>query len=85
LMDEVPQDVAQRRYERWVMRAAELVHGDYPEVREEAERVLLMRCATASWAACHPQSCGRTGAGTFFVSQNRALYCVSYRPENTTK
>jgi hypothetical protein len=42
-MDEVPQDVAQRRYERWVMRAAELVHGDYPEVREEAERVLLMR------------------------------------------
>src|SRR5918994_3370131 len=42
-MDEVPQDVAQRRYERWVMRAAELVHGDYPEVREVAERVLLMR------------------------------------------
>jgi hypothetical protein len=25
------------------MRAAELVHGDYPEDREEAERVLLMR------------------------------------------
>jgi|SRR5215211_3135165 hypothetical protein len=43
LTDEVPQDVAERRYERWVMRAAELLHGDYPEVREEAERVLLMR------------------------------------------
>ena len=25
------------------MRAAELTHGDYPEGREEAERVLLMR------------------------------------------
>jgi hypothetical protein len=25
------------------MRVAELVHGDYPEDREEAERVLLMR------------------------------------------
>jgi hypothetical protein len=43
VMDEVPADVAQRRYERWVMRAAELVHGDYPEDREEAERVLLAR------------------------------------------
>jgi hypothetical protein len=43
LTDEVPQDVAERRYERWVMRAAELVHGDYPEGRGEAERVLLVR------------------------------------------
>ena len=42
-MDEVPPEVAERRYERWVMRAAELVHGDYPEDREEAERVLLAR------------------------------------------
>jgi hypothetical protein len=42
-MDEVPSDVADRRYERWVMRAAELVHGDYPEDREEAEDVLLVR------------------------------------------
>jgi hypothetical protein len=40
---ELPQDVADRRYERWVMRAAELVHGDYPEDREEAEGVLLVR------------------------------------------
>jgi hypothetical protein len=42
-MDEVPPDVADRRYERWVMRAAELMWGDYPEDREEAERVLLAR------------------------------------------
>jgi hypothetical protein len=41
--DEVPADVAERRYERWVMRAAELVWGDYPEDRAEAERVLLTR------------------------------------------
>jgi hypothetical protein len=41
--DKVPADVADRRYERWVMRAAELVWGDYPDDREEAERVLLMR------------------------------------------
>jgi hypothetical protein len=43
LTGDLPQDVADRRYERWVMRAAELVHGDYPEDREEAERVLLVR------------------------------------------
>jgi GNAT superfamily N-acetyltransferase len=42
-MDEVPEYVAERRYERWVMRAAELVWGDYPDDREEAERVLLVR------------------------------------------
>jgi hypothetical protein len=41
--DEVPPDVGKRRYERWVMRAAELVWGDYPDDREEAERVLLAR------------------------------------------
>ena len=43
MMDEVPADVADRRYERWVMRAAELVCGDYPDDREEAERMLLVR------------------------------------------
>ncbi|HZY56571.1 MAG TPA: hypothetical protein VFE09_02090 [Rubrobacteraceae bacterium] len=43
MTDEVHPDVAQRRYERWVMRAAELVWGDYPDDREEAERVLLVR------------------------------------------
>ena len=43
MTDEVPADVAERRYERWVMRAAELVWGDYPEDRQKAEQVLLMR------------------------------------------
>jgi hypothetical protein len=41
--DGVPADVVERRYERWVMRAAELVWGDYPEDRQEAEQVLLTR------------------------------------------
>ena len=43
MTDEIPADVADRRYERWVMRAVELVHGEYPEDREEAEGVLLVR------------------------------------------
>jgi hypothetical protein len=43
MTDDVQADVADRRYERWVMRAAELVCGDYPDDREEAERVLLAR------------------------------------------
>ena len=43
MTNEVPADVAERRYERWVMRAAELVWGDYPDDREEAEQVLLAR------------------------------------------
>jgi hypothetical protein len=41
--NEVPANVAERRYERWVMRAAELVHGDYPIDRQQAEQVLLAR------------------------------------------
>ena len=40
-MDEVPADVAERCYERCVMRAAELVWGDYPVGRREAEQLLL--------------------------------------------
>ena len=43
MMDELPADVADRRYERWVMRTAELVCGEYPDDREEAERMLLVR------------------------------------------
>ena len=43
MTDEVQADFADRRYERWVMRTAELVYGDYPDDREEAERVLLVR------------------------------------------
>ncbi len=43
MANEVPADVAERRYERWVMRAAELVHGDYPEDRQQAEQMLVVR------------------------------------------
>jgi hypothetical protein len=43
MTNDVPANVAERRYERWVMRAAELVHGDYPEDRQKAEQVLLVR------------------------------------------
>ena len=42
MVDGVPTDVAERRYERWVMRAAELVDGDYPDDRREAERIVLL-------------------------------------------
>jgi hypothetical protein len=42
-MDGVPADIAERRYERWVMRAVELAHGNYPDNRVEAERLLLQR------------------------------------------
>jgi hypothetical protein len=37
-----PHQGTERSYERWVMRAAELVHGDYPDDRREAERIILL-------------------------------------------
>src|SRR5918998_1689859 len=37
-----PHQETERSYERWVMRAAELVHGDYPDDRGEAERIILL-------------------------------------------
>src|SRR3712207_2943945 len=43
MMDRVSADIAERRYERWVMRAVELAHGSYPADRVEAERILLLR------------------------------------------
>jgi hypothetical protein len=43
MMDGVSADIAERRYERWVMRAVELAHGSYPADRVEAERILLLR------------------------------------------
>jgi hypothetical protein len=43
VMDGIPDDLAERRYERWVMRAVELVLGNYPNDRVEAERILLLR------------------------------------------
>jgi hypothetical protein len=42
-MNGAPADIAERRYERWVMRAVELAHGSYPADRVEAERMLLLR------------------------------------------
>jgi len=40
---EVPPEVAERRYERWVMRVAESITGLRPDSRAEAEEVLLLR------------------------------------------
>jgi hypothetical protein len=43
-MGEVPlREVAERRYERWVMRVAESSMGLRPDSREEAEEALLLR------------------------------------------
>lgn len=39
----VPSDVAERRYERWVMRAAESITGFRPDSQEDAEGALLLR------------------------------------------
>jgi hypothetical protein len=40
---DVPEEVAERRYERWVMRAAESIMGLRPASLEEAEETLLLR------------------------------------------
>ena len=40
---EVPPEVVERRYERWVMRVAESITGLRPDSRAEAEEVLLLR------------------------------------------
>jgi hypothetical protein len=40
---EVPPGISERRYERWVMRASELITGFYPDDKEEAEDTLLLR------------------------------------------
>jgi hypothetical protein len=40
---EVPPEVAERRYERWVMRVAESITGFRPDSIEEAEEALLLR------------------------------------------
>jgi hypothetical protein len=64
LTGEVPQDVAGRRYERWVMRAAELMHGDYPEDRAEAERVLLMRLRDGFVGSVPPTDLWEEGEST---------------------
>jgi len=60
----VPQDVAERHYERWVMRAAELVHGDYPEDRWEAARLLLARMRDRFVDNVSPNAFWREGEST---------------------
>jgi hypothetical protein len=40
---EVPEEAAERRYERWVMRVAQSIMGLRPDSLEEAEEALLMR------------------------------------------
>ena len=64
MTDEVPADFADRRYERWVMRAAELVWGDYPDDREEAERVLLVRMQDGFVGSVPPTDFSREGEST---------------------
>ncbi len=64
-MDGVPADVAERRYERWVMRAAELVHGDYPDDRVEAERILLLRMQDSLIGNVAPTDTWREAGGNF--------------------
>jgi hypothetical protein len=42
--DEVPSDVAERRYERWVMRAADLVWGTTPTTGREPSACCWRGC-----------------------------------------
>jgi hypothetical protein len=64
VINEVPADVAQRRYERWVMRAAELVHGDYPEDKQQAEQVLLVRLQNGLVGSMPPSDFLEAGENT---------------------
>jgi len=43
MSSDVPPEVAERRYDRWVMRVAESIIGLRPDSREEAEKALLLR------------------------------------------
>ncbi len=63
MTDGAPQ-AAERRYEGWVMRAAELVRGDYPDDKEEAERVLLLQIRDALVGCVPPSNLWGTGEST---------------------
>lgn len=63
-MDGVPADIAERRYERWVMRAVELAHGSYPADRGEAERLLLLRMRESLKDNVPPTGLRREGGNT---------------------
>jgi hypothetical protein len=58
------QAAAEWRYERWVMRAAKLVRGDYPDDKEEAERVLLLQMRDALVGRVPPSNFWATGEST---------------------
>ena len=60
-MDGVPADIAERRYERWVMRAVELAHGSYPADRVEAERILLLRMQDSLSSSVSPTALPKEG------------------------
>ena len=76
MTDEVQPDVAQRRYERWVMRAAELVRGDYPDDREEAERVLLVRMQEGLVSSVPPS--GFLGEGESTLEEVGGSFSADY-------
>ena len=63
-MDGVPADIAERRYERWVMRAVELAHGSYPADRVEAERLLLLRMRESLKGSASPMNPWGEGGST---------------------
>jgi hypothetical protein len=63
-MNGVPADIAERRYERWVMRVVELVYGTYPENRVEAERILLLRMQESLTGTVIPTDPWRVGGST---------------------
>ncbi len=65
VMDGVPADIAERRYERWVMRAVELAHGSYPADRGEAERLLLLRMRESLKGSAPPTGPRGEGSGYF--------------------
>ena len=64
VMDGIPADIAERRYERWVMRAVELAHGSYPADRGEAERLLLLRMRESLKGNVPPTGLRREGGST---------------------
>jgi hypothetical protein len=78
--DEVPADVAQRRYERWVMRAAELVHGDYPQDSRQAEQVLLGRLRNGLMSSTPPSEFP-TEAESGPKEGSKGLYYSEYAEE----
>ncbi len=84
MTDEVPAEADERRYERWVMRAAELVHGDYPDDRQQAEQVLLVKLQDGLLGSVPPSDPLSTGenpskAGGGYFSDYRESHMEAVR------